>query len=531
MESRLILTQYKDAVNKSSIFSKTDVAGRITYVNDKFCEITGYTEDELIGQTHAIVKDPSNPDSLFKELWSDISSGKIWKGVVKNRKKDGNPYYVNSTIYPIKDDDGKILEYISIRQDITELINSQKLVEIYSTDRLTNLPNRQKLIEKLKESTDELMSIFLDIKDFSLINELYGEDVGDELLIELSAKLKAYLVNDSATLYKLDSDHYLILVDNKNLFRKYESLVKFTFLSEDTFVVKDIVVNFNIGISYGTDDLLNKSSLALKEAKKLKSRFFEYCDSLDIKDIHKKNQKSFEIFKDALLNDRIEPFFQPIVDAQTEEVIKYEALARIREVDGTILAIGEFLSIAQKSSFFENFTRQIIQKIFAISSLSNKEVTINLVYEHINSDEVVKYIENRLKMHKGPRITFEILESEEINDYDVLENFIDMVKGYGALIAIDDFGSGYSNFIHLVKFKADYIKIDGSIINDIEKDKSSQQVLSLLVKYAKQNNIKVIAEFIKDENVARVVKGLGVDLLQGYYYGKPESAEFYKLTS
>jgi len=498
-------------------------------VNDKFCDITGYSREELIGRTHAIIKDAKNPISLYKDIWTTISNGKVWSGIVKNRKKDGSSYYVNSTIYPIKEDNGKILEYISIRQDVMEFIRSQKLLEVYSTDSKTQLPNRQKLNERLKISMDAFMSILLDIKDFSIINELYGESMGDKVLFEIALKLKSYLTNEGVNLYKLDSDSYLILVDDKKLFSKYDSLIEFTFLCEDNFIINDIVVSFNIGVAYGSDALLSNSFSALKEAKKTKNRFFVYSDKNNTKELYQENLKKFDDFKDALINNRIEPFFQPIVDAQSEEVVKYESLARIIDRDGKIIAVADFLGIAEKSSFFENFTRQMIQKIFAISSSSNKEVTINLTYENISSKELVRYIENRLKAHKGPKITFELLESEEISDYSVLENFVDMVKGYGSLIAIDDFGTGYSNFVHLIKFKADFIKIDGSIISNLEHDENNKLILSILIEYAKKNNIKIIAEYVSSPEIAKIVKELGVDLLQGYHYGKAENAKYYNL--
>lgn len=529
MEYESILEQYRDAVDKSSIFSKTDIKGNITYINDKFCEISGYSREELEGHTHAIVKDPTAPKSIFKNLWKTISSGNIWNGVLKNIKKDGGAYYVNATIYPIKDADGKIVEYISIRQDITELIKSRQLLEIYTTDTLTHLPNREKLNEKLASNDSELMAILLDIKDLSIINELYGESIGDEILLESSKRIKSYISNESVVLYKLDSDRYFILVDDKSLFSKYESLIEFALLSEDNFIINDIVVTFSISVAYGSKELLSKTSLALKEAKKAKSRYFVYNDTINTKEIHELNLKRFNDFKDALINDRIEPFFQPIVDAKTQEVVKYESLARIRDKDGNVIAVSDFLSIAEKSSFFENFTRQIIQKIFAISKSSNKEVTINITYENINSQNLVNYIENRLKNHDGPRITFEILESEEISDYSVLEDFVNMVKSYGALIAIDDFGTGYSNFTHLSKFRADFLKIDGSIIGNIQNDENCKLILSILVDYAKKNNMKVIAEYVSDADIAGVVRDLGVDLLQGYHYGKAENAAFYNL--
>ena len=528
MEYDLIFSQYKDAVDKSSIFSKTDINGFITYVNDRFCEITGYSEDELIGKTHSIIRDFDTPESIFSNIWKTITKGDVWSGILKNRKKDGTAYYVNSVIYPIKDKDGKILEYISIRQDITKLINGEKLLEIYSTDTVTHLPNRQKLNEVLASNQDEFMAILLDIQDFTYLNELYGDSVGDEILLKVAIKLNEYVSNDSVTLFKLCSNRYMILVRDKSLFSKYETLIKFSILM-DEFIINDIIINFNIGISYGNNNLLNKASLALKEAKQRKDRFFIYSELLNTKDLHLKNMRKFQDFKDALLNDRIEPFFQPIVDAQSGKVIKYESLARMIDRDGNVVLIADFLDIAEKSSFFENFTRQMIQKVFAVSLASNQEVTINLTFENINSTELVKYIEHRLQKHNGPRITFEILESEEIEDYDVLNDFIDMVKSYGSLIAIDDFGTGYSNFVHLSKFKADFIKIDGSIISNLENDKNNKFILSLLIRYARKNNIKIIAEYVSSEEIAIIARDLGVDLFQGYLYGKAETAEFYNL--
>ena len=528
MEHELIFLQYKDAVDKSSIFSKTDINGYITYVNDRFCEITGYSEDELIGKTHSIIKDLDTPLSVFENIWKTISSGNVWSGILKNRKKDGSHYYVNSVIYPIKDKDGNILEYISIRQNITKLINGEKLLEIYSTDAVTHLPNRQKLNEVLESKHSDFMAILLDIQDFTFLNELYGETIGNEILLKVAIKLNEHISNESTTLYKLCSNRYLILVKDKTLFTKYESIIKFSILL-DEFIINDIIINFNVGVSYGTNNLLNKASLALKEAKQRKDKFFIYNESLNTKDLHLKNMRKFQDFKDALLNDRIEPFFQPIVDAKTEKIVKYESLARIINRDGEVVLIADFLDIAEKSSFFENFTRQIIQKAFAVSSASNQEVTINLTFENINSAELVKYIEHRLKKHSGPRITFEILESEEIGDYEVLSDFIDMVKKYNSLIAIDDFGTGYSNFVHLSKFKADFIKIDGSIISHLEDDKNNKFILSLLIRYARKNNIKIIAEYVSSPEIAKIARDLGVDLLQGYHYGKAENAKYYNL--
>jgi predicted signal transduction protein with EAL and GGDEF domain len=247
------------------------------------------------------------------------------------------------------------------------VIKTKELLESYLQDQITQLPNRQKLLEKLTENSNELMSIILDIKDMALLNELYGEEIGDRILHEVSLVLQRYIANDDATLYKLLADQYLILVEDENLFRKYRSLIEFTFLAEDNFIVNDIIINFTIGVAYGSQELLSHTSLALKEAKKRRMGFYIYDKLIDTKELHIKNIKQLATFKEALKDGRIEPFLQPIVDAHSHMVIKYEALARIIDNAGNILETKDFLDIARKSIFFNNFTKQILQKSFTIS--------------------------------------------------------------------------------------------------------------------------------------------------------------------
>lgn len=529
MKDDVLLTQYKDAVDKSCIFSKTDKNGIITYTNDLFCQISGYSREELIGKTHAVIRHPDTDTVIFTSIWNTIQQGEIWHGIIKNKKKDGSCYYVNSTIYPIKNGNLEIVEYISIRQDVSAIIKNKKLLEICSNDPITNLPTREKLIEKLGTNNKNLMMILLDIRHMTLMNELYGEPIGNEILVQISLKLQEYLTNDNATLYKLPSDQYVILVEDQKLFEKYASLVEFSFLCDENFIIKDIIIRFHIGVAYCKDELLSKASLALKEAKKRSVGFFIYDNSLDERALHIQNWKKLNHFKTALEDNRIEPFYQPIVDVHTNEIIKYESLARIIDTNGEVIEIMEFLDVARKSSFFQNFTRQIIQKSFALSSASNKEISVNITYENINSPEFFTFIYNRLKMHKGPRITFEILESEDIKDYNILDSFIDMANSFGCQIAIDDFGSGYSNFTHLLKLKLDYIKIDGSIISTLINDENSRTILSIIVQYAKKANIKTIAEFVSSAEIAELVREAGVDYFQGYYCGKPQKAEYYNL--
>ena len=209
-----LLNEYKKAVDESNIVSKTDAKGKITYVNDKFCEISGYNRAELLGRPHNVVRHPLMPKEAFKELWDTIKSKEIWQGVVKNLKKDGNTYIVNTTIVPILDNRGDVVEYIAIRHDITDfeqakeqlktlnLAMRKKVNELYDmtsnletqaqTDNLTGTFNRNKFdealsfeIQKAKAEGNSLSVILLDIDRFKNINDTYGHQAGDYVLKEI----------------------------------------------------------------------------------------------------------------------------------------------------------------------------------------------------------------------------------------------------------------------------------------------------------------------------------------------------------
>jgi len=188
-ENISFLDVYKTAIDGSSIVSKTDPKGIITYVNKMFCEVSGYTEKELMGRSHNIIRHPEVPKEVFKEMWKVIKSKNIWKGTIKNRKKDGGSYIVNATILPILDSNNNVLEYVAVRHNITELEESKEEIKKQRTDLLTGLPNRNQLINDLKSAVKPVL-FYLNIDDFSGFNDFYGSSIGDDVLINMANKLK-----------------------------------------------------------------------------------------------------------------------------------------------------------------------------------------------------------------------------------------------------------------------------------------------------------------------------------------------------
>lgn len=217
------LLQYKEAIEEGNMVTIGDLKGNIKYVNEKFCECTLYTKEEVIGKPHSILRGEKSKE-IFTKLWETIKSKKTWHGILRNKRKNGDYYYINSMIKPILDHDGEILEYIAIRHEITDLVEkTEKLEKSLREDRLTNLGNRFKLLEDIKNSNQPSLAL-VDISSFGDINDFYGYDIGDKVL-KITAKFIEGMVPKNYLVYRIYSDQFAILVDNENR-EKFVEVIK-----------------------------------------------------------------------------------------------------------------------------------------------------------------------------------------------------------------------------------------------------------------------------------------------------------------
>lgn len=528
--STAILNDYKKAVDEGSIVSKTDTRGIIKYVNDAFCEISGYGRDELLGKPHNIVRHPDTPRSVFEEVWRTIQNKRVWKGVIKNRKKDGGEYIVKSTIVPILDDIGNIVEFMSIRTDITELISKEKKILEQLTDELTRLPNRVKLIEDIASSNCELKLAVIQVNRFKEINDFYGLDKGDLILISLTAIIQRIIVDNEIKIYKVGSDEFAVLSNNNIAMDKFIKLLEnaIKYCDHNVVVVGDdsFNVSISVGIAKGTKaKLFFNAEMALRKANESSKSLLAFENADDIEKEYENNIAITKKIKNAIKDDNILVYVQPIKTNHPNGKSKYECLVRMRD-DDKILSPFFFLDIAKKARLYPTLTKIIIEKSFEHFSNKKDEFSINLSIEDILSDDIVIFLKKKIDHFKiGHRLVLELVESEGIENFDNVHSFIKEFKGYGCKIAIDDFGTGYSNFEYLMKLDVDYIKIDGSLIKNIDTDKSSQLVVELIIDFAKKMNIQTIAEFIHNDAVYKKTKSMGINYFQGYYLGEPKSID------
>lgn len=438
------------------------------------------------------------------------------------------------------------INYISNHKDITKRVGTNnKITEIDSMqsvfnnmldsleyqfyhDELTTLPNRKKLIETLSFEDDSILMI-INIDKFQHINDLYGDKIGNDI-IKNTANIIKENVSKDAILFKLHADEYALYLPTAGVYEEIKTLALHlaNCIENHTFTINEneIYVNATIGVAYGTSNLLNNADMALKLAKKKRKKYLIYETSMNIEHEYEQNLKWAKRIKDAIENNRIEPLFQPIVDTKTSKIVKYEALMRMIDEKGEYLSPIHFLELAKKNKLYPKLTKIIIEKTFEIFKNIDAQVSINLsVYDVLNEDVYSTIIEKLNEYKLGDKIVFELIESDGIENYKEVIEFINEVKKTGAKISIDDFGTGYSNFEYIMKLKVDYIKIDASMIKDIDKNINSQMVTETIIDFAKKMNIQTIAEFVHSQSVFDVVREMGIDFAQGYYFGKPQKLD------
>ena len=289
----------------------------------------------------------------------------------------------------------------------------------------------------------------------------------------------------------------------------------------------DIFINITLGISIAQEEPVKTAGIALKKAKKANMKFFVYNNEIDTKDVIKKSMYWREKIKLAIEEDLVTPFYQPIFNRE-KQIVKYETLMRLRDKndEGEVIYLSPylFLDISVKTKQYLQLSNQVISKAFADLSKTDKQVSLNLSFKDIlDLDFVISLDKNldKIDNQKKQQIVFEILESDYITDYTLLEEFILKYREQGIQIAIDDFGTGYSNFAHILKIRPNYIKIDGSLIKNINTEKSSYELVKSIIDFSKALNIKVIAEFVHSAEVYKTVLELGVDEFQGFYLAEP----------
>ncbi len=420
----------------------------------------------------------------------------------------------------------------------------KRLVYLVDIDHKTMLPNRDKFVKETAAMEDQAALAIVSIDDFKELNDFYGFRIGDEILISVGALLNS--IGSGWEVYRLSGADFGIVKRVGNLL---PSVVASAFLSAFQTTFQDSMemsldvsgYSINIQLSVGIaveglqntnrNNLLTNADLALREAKKHRSKIQLYTQ--DNKLVVRLNDKYHwdRKLKESFREDRFFVCYQPILNNKTNSVDKYECLARLKDADGTVYTPGQFLGHVNSSKSRSRFTRTILEKCFESLNQLSQDISVNISIEDLLDPVTRHYIFFMLEKYsrQSSRIQFEILENDYLGERkESVADILAGLKSFRCKIAIDDFGTGYANFDYLTKLKADYVKLDGSLIQDLCGNHSTYTMVRNIVSICRELEIGVVAEFVSDYCIYNKVRELGIDLSQGYYIGKPAPIAFYK---
>ncbi|OHE04765.1 MAG: diguanylate cyclase [Sulfurimonas sp. RIFOXYD12_FULL_33_39] len=428
----------------------------------------------------------------------------------------------------------KIRQYSKQQQNINKYLEekvNEKTLELRRQlyiDTLTGLPNRFSLLNDVANITNGALLI-LNIDDFKEINDFYGHVAGDQILKDFSNKLTDMFCNDfNVAVNRLSGDEFTLLFMQKPSLENFTQIAKKVIfdIEKTLFLYKnsEVGIRVTIGGSYEIKRGLERADIALKSAKKQQKPFLLYDENLNIEEQYKNNMGWVKALKIAIKKSMIVPYFQPIFDNKSNKIISYECLVRLIDENSNVIGPYKFLTVAKKSKLYSKLTKIMVDKSCKFFEHLDYDFSINISIDDILNKDTVAFIKNKIvKYGVEKRVVFEILETEEIGNYKEISNFINEMKELGCKIAIDDFGSGYSNFEYLLQLNIDYIKIDGSLIKNIDKDIHAQIVVETVVSFAKKLHLIVVAEYVHNEEVYEKVKELNIDRSQGFFLCEPQA--------
>ncbi|GEM_PF-1253280 len=425
--------------------------------------------------------------------------------------------------YPVFDEDQTVTAVVVFAQEITARKQAEEHIHhLTNFDPLTGLPNRQKLLLDL-EDHQPYGCVLFNIDNFKEVNDFFGIRSGDTLLREVSEWFKAMGFSP----YRIGGDEFALLFYEKltqhQLHTRITSLQ--SALEEERFLIENepLDIHMSAGAAVGEHKLLTRADIALHTAKERKIPIAFYEKSENVEKQYHTNIAMASTVRKALAQGRILCYYQPILNIATGEIAKYETLVRMIDEENTLIMPLQFLPIAKKTKLYPRITKEVIHQACHIFRTRSDAFSVNISIDDIHDPSTVKEIITTItQTDTASRIVFEILESEGIENYQEVAQFIQQVKILGAKIAIDDFGTGYSNFEHILKLNVDYIKIDGSLIQGIADNPRHQIIVETIIDFAQKMGAKTIAEFVSDEKIYNRIKEIGIDYSQGYYTGKPE---------
>ncbi len=543
------LSFQKNALDEHAIVSITDNKGTIIYVNHRFTSISQYSREELIGNNHRILNSGFHPDSFFRQMWRTIANGHVWHGEIQNKAKDGSYYWVASTIVPMTDESGKSKKYISIRTDITESKQQQSTLELMAHyDVLTKLPNRLLLADRFSQATahanrtNTLLAVcFVDLDNFKPVNDVFGHDAGDALLVKVSERIKS-IIRDEDTLSRHGGDEFIILLGDLESIAECETtLMRIIDALSKPYLIDDYDLNISASMGYtiypnddaDVDTLIRHADRAMYQAKLAGKNTFYLFNVLDDQISLRRHSVLHELSA-AIENNEFHLYYQPKINMKTGYVFGVEALIRWLRKDAEIVMPMQFLPKMDGTQLEIDVGNWVINDALRqmngwLEEGIHLQVGINVSAYHLLSDQFYNHLRTALEQYpaiKSEDIQIEVLETTALGDITKINQVIVKCQNnLGIDFALDDFGTGYSSLAHLKNVPVNTIKIDQSFVRDMLDDPNDFGIIDGVISLAESFQLEVIAEGVESTEHGLMLLNLGCEQAQGYGIAKPMPSE------
>ncbi|VXC06188.1 GGDEF domain-containing protein [Pseudomonas sp. 8Z] len=524
----------------------TDAKRRIVHINPAFSRITGYSRDEIIGQTPGLLKSGRHGEAFYQDIWKSLRKHGTWAGEIWNRRKSGEIYPQWQSIRVIHDTQGNISHYVAVFSDITALKRSQRELDYLAHhDPLSNLPNRLLFTERVthaleRSSTEQPGTVLLiDLDHFKHINESLGHNVGDLLLRAVGERLlKA--IPSGCTLARLGGDEFGLLQDQCGEAALAAELAQQLLHSlEAPFCLDshELYISASIGISLfphdadSVEQVLRNADSALFKAKSSGRESFAFYEQ-ELTDYARQRVELASSLRHAFENEELRVFYQPLHDLRDGQVVGFEALVRWQHPERGLLPPGEFIPIAEDNGMIgaidlwvlEQACRQMVR--WDQSKSGPSFVAVNVSSRLFGRGELdLRVAQVLAETGLAPaKLELEVTESAVMDDPAAALSLLTRLQALGVRLAIDDFGTGYSSLARLKRLPVHKLKLDQSFVRGLPHDSEDAAIARAVITLGHSLGLKVLAEGIEAAEQAEFLRNLGCDYGQGYHFGRPQPA-------
>ncbi len=526
----------------------TATDGTIIDVNDAFSDITSYSRDEVIGQNPRLLSSGRHERQFYSELWQNLLEKGHWYGEIWNRRKNGEVYAVMQTISAVRDAKDNPRHYLSLFSDITQIKErEQELEHSAHYDPLTSLPNRTLLADRLHQGIAQarrrgsLLGVaFLDLDGFKIINDTYGHEAGDQLLIAVATNMKQTL-REGDTLARMGGDEFVAeLLDLVDVEASAPMLARLLTAAAEPMQYGDLTlqVSASLGVTFypqaeniDADQLLRQADQAMYQAKQAGKNRYHIFDAVQDSRVRGRYE-SLEFIRRALAKGEFVLYYQPYVDMRKGTVIGAEALIRWQHPDKGLLSPAAFLPVIEDHPLAVDIGEWVIETALAqieswLATGLNIQVSVNVGARQLQQTDFVERLRALLAAHPGVSpscLKMEVLETSALINVARVSQVIETCRGMGVMFAMDDFGTGYSSLTYLKQLPVATIKIDQSFVRGMLYDPDDLAILKGVLSLSGAFHREVVAEGVETIEQGAMLLQLGCDLAQGNCIGRPMPA-------